>query len=62
MYKQNRKTGDHKDNRPNTANGMRSTSFNDLFLKEELMRALKDSGFEHPSEGEVKNRTFKVLY
>jgi hypothetical protein len=30
---------------------MHSTSFNDLFLKPELLRAIVDCGFEHPSEG-----------
>jgi len=30
---------------------LHSTSFNDYFLKPELMRALADCGFEHPSEG-----------
>jgi ATP-dependent RNA helicase UAP56/SUB2 len=29
---------------------MHSTSFKDMFLKEELLRAIKDCGFEHPSE------------
>ena len=29
---------------------MRSASFKDFFLKEELMKAIADSGFEHPSE------------
>lgn len=30
---------------------MRSTSFKDFFLKEELTKAIADCGFEHPSEG-----------
>ena len=30
--------------------GMHSTSFKNMFLKEELLRAIKDCGFEHPSE------------
>jgi len=30
--------------------GMCSISFKDFFLREELMRAIKDCGFEHPSE------------
>lgn len=30
--------------------GMHSTSFKDMFLKEELLRSIKDCGFEHPSE------------
>ncbi len=37
-------------NRPAAAPSMRSTSFKDFFLKEELMKAIADSGFEHPSE------------
>jgi len=32
---------------------MHSTSFKDMFLKEELLRAIKDCGFEHPSEGDI---------
>lgn len=31
--------------------GIHSTSFRDMLLKPELMRAIADCGFEHPSEG-----------
>lgn len=31
--------------------GAHSTSFKDFLLKEEILRAITDCGFEHPSEG-----------
>ena len=31
--------------------GIHSTGFRDFLLKGELLRAITDSGFEHPSEG-----------
>ena len=31
--------------------GIHSTSFRDFLLKPELLRAIGDCGFEHPSEG-----------
>lgn len=31
--------------------GIHSTGFKDFLLKPELMRAIVDCGFEHPSEG-----------
>ena len=31
--------------------GINSTSFRDFLLKPELLRAITDCGFEHPSEG-----------
>lgn len=31
--------------------GIHSTSFRDLLLKPEIMKAITDCGFEHPSEG-----------
>lgn len=31
--------------------GIHSTGFKDFLLKPELVRAITDSGFEHPSEG-----------
>lgn len=33
--------------------GIHSTGFRDFLLKPELLRAIVDSGFEHPSEGIV---------
>ena len=33
--------------------GIHSTGFKDFLLKPELMRAIVDCGFEHPSEGGV---------
>ena len=38
--------------------GIHSTGFKDFLLKPELMRAIVDCGFEHPSEGErPRNQT-----
>lgn len=31
--------------------GVHSTSFKDMMLKPEIMRAIVDNAFEHPSEG-----------
>jgi len=31
--------------------GIHSTRFDDFLLKPELLRAIQDCGFEHPSEG-----------
>lgn len=31
--------------------GIHSTGFRDFLLKEDLVRAITDCGFEHPSEG-----------
>lgn len=35
--------------------GIHSTGFRDFLLKPELLRAIVDCGFEHPSEGEYCN-------
>lgn len=32
--------------------GIHTTSFRDFLLKPELLRAITDCGFEHPSEGQ----------
>lgn len=32
--------------------GIHSTGFRDFLLKRELLRAITDCGFEHPSEGQ----------
>ncbi len=32
--------------------GIHATGFRDLLLKPELLRAINDNGFEHPSEGQ----------
>ena len=32
--------------------GIHATGFKDFLLKPELLRAIQDCGFEHPSEGE----------
>lgn len=34
--------------------GIHSTGFRDFLLKPELLRAIGDCGFEHPSEGKEK--------
>lgn len=33
--------------------GIHSSGFRDFLLKPELLRAIVDSGFEHPSEGKI---------
>jgi len=33
--------------------GIHSSGFRDFLLKPELLRAIVDSGFEHPSEGKL---------
>ncbi|KAK7260877.1 hypothetical protein RIF29_27176 [Crotalaria pallida] len=33
--------------------GIHSSGFRDFLLKSELLRAIVDSGFEHPSEGNL---------
>jgi superfamily II DNA/RNA helicase len=30
---------------------VQTTSFRDMMLRQELLRAINDAGFEHPSEG-----------
>lgn len=35
--------------------GIHSTGFRDFLLKPELLRAIGDCGFEHPSEGILKS-------
>jgi hypothetical protein len=39
--------------------GIHSSGFRDFLLKPELLRAIVDSGFEHPSEG---NTSIIVLF
>lgn len=36
--------------------GIHSSGFKDFLLKPELLRAIVDCGFEHPSEGKEKGR------
>lgn len=42
--------GDSKDQKGSYV-GIHSTGFRDFLLKPELLRAISDLGFEHPSEG-----------
>lgn len=35
-----------------------SSGFRDFLLKPEILRAIVDCGFEHPSEGKLTNGTF----
>jgi hypothetical protein len=37
--------------------GIHATGFRDFLLKPELLRAIVDCGFEHPSEGSFPNRS-----
>nr|KAJ0207081.1 hypothetical protein LSAT_V11C500239680 [Lactuca sativa] len=39
--------------------GIHSSGFRDFLLKPELLRAIVDSGFEHPSEGKLFSKPFK---
>ncbi|KAK4480161.1 hypothetical protein RD792_013222 [Penstemon davidsonii] len=40
--------------------GIHSSGFRDFLLKPELLRAIVDSGFEHPSEGKIYNSIFNM--
>lgn len=37
-----------------------SSGFRDFLLKPELLRAIVDCGFEHPSEGEERSKNHRV--
>jgi ATP-dependent RNA helicase UAP56/SUB2 len=41
--------------------GIHSTGFRDFLLKPELLRAITDCGFEHPSEGQSSHFIPSVL-
>ncbi|RXH92069.1 hypothetical protein DVH24_021092 [Malus domestica] len=41
--------------------GIHSSGFRDFLLKPELLRAIVDSGFEHPSEGKLLNLNFLIV-
>jgi hypothetical protein len=40
--------------------GIHSTGFRDFLLKPELLRAIVDCGFEHPSEGEISVKLMEL--
>jgi len=42
---------DQKDLKKGSYVGIHATGFRDLLLKPEIMKAIVDCGFEHPSEG-----------
>ncbi|KAF7817245.1 DEAD-box ATP-dependent RNA helicase 56 [Senna tora] len=42
--------------------GIHSSGFRDFLLKPELLRAIVDSGFEHPSEGKLSNYPYNYLH
>jgi ATP-dependent RNA helicase UAP56/SUB2 len=44
--------------------GIHSSGFKDFLLKPELLRAIVDCGFEHPSEGKIlhQNISKRLLY
>ncbi|MFS7996902.1 putative RNA helicase [Helianthus anomalus] len=42
--------------------GIHSSGFRDFLLKPELLRAIVDSGFEHPSEGKHFSNYSKYLF
>jgi ATP-dependent RNA helicase UAP56/SUB2 len=39
--------------------GIHSTSFKDFLLKPEILKAIVDCGFEHPSEGIYKKKSWR---
>lgn len=41
--------------------GIHSSGFRDFLLKPELLRAIVDSGFEHPSEGNLSAPLFILV-
>ena len=41
--------------------GIHSTGFKDFLLKTELLKAIVDCGFEHPSEGETDGKSCPSL-
>jgi len=45
-------TGDNADKAKGSYVGIHTTGFRDFLLKPELLRAITDCGFEHPSEGQ----------
>jgi ATP-dependent RNA helicase UAP56/SUB2 len=45
-----------KDGKKGSYVGIHSTGFRDFLLKPELLRAISDLGFEHPSEGGSQSR------
>lgn len=44
-------SGGNADQKKGSYVGIHSTGFRDFLLKPELLRAITDCGFEHPSEG-----------
>lgn len=42
--------------------GIHSSGFRDFLLKPELLRAIVDSGFEHPSEGKLSASLLLVIF
>lgn len=42
--------------------GIHSSGFRDFLLKPELLRAIVDSGFEHPSEGKISNSMLSICW
>jgi len=47
--------GDGKEIKKGHYVGIHTSNFNDFILKPELLRAIVDCGFEHPSEGTVSS-------
>lgn len=37
-----------------------SSGFRDFLLKPEILRAIADCGFEHPSEGKLDNKRYRL--
>lgn len=49
-YEQEGNNDNGAEARPTTFAGVHSTSFKDMVLKQELLTAITDCGFEHPSD------------
>ena len=56
------KDGAKKDAVKGTYVSIHSSGFRDFLLKPEILRAIVDCGFEHPSEGECRYVLTKIRY
>lgn len=53
-------TGDQKKDVKGTYVSIHSSGFRDFLLKPEILRAIVDCGFEHPSAGEFLSKCFII--
>lgn len=59
--KKSESTKKHTPSSTSSYTGIHSTGFKEFLLKPELMRAINDCGFEHPSEGISNQFIFSPL-